>query len=220
MRPLSNVTDPAVVKALAHPLRVQILGILEHRTASPNELAQEIGAPLGNVSYHMRQLESFGLVKLVKETPRRGAVEHYYRLDMRPSISDEGWARAPSIVKEALSKAVISQIGSHVVDAAEQGAFERPDIHLSRLPLTLDEKGFKAAAQELERVVEKLRRIEESSAKRLARTRATEQVDALAVLMLFESSGKAPAAPAPRRRRKAGAASRSAAVRAGKPGSR
>ena len=76
MKPLSNVTDPRVVKALAHPLRVQILGALERRTASPNELAEELGAPLGNVSYHVRQLASAGLLKLAtgqrcRRTPRR-----------------------------------------------------------------------------------------------------------------------------------------------------
>ncbi len=87
MEPPSNVTDPRVVRALAHPLRVQILAALERRTASPNELAEELEAPLGNVSYHVRQLASAGLVRLVRETPRRGAVEHYYRLDAPPSIA-------------------------------------------------------------------------------------------------------------------------------------
>jgi len=86
MKPLSNVTDPRVVKALAHPLRVEILGALEHRTASPNELAGELGAPLGNVSYHVRQLAAAGLLRLVREIPRRGAVEHYYCLDATPAI--------------------------------------------------------------------------------------------------------------------------------------
>lgn len=213
MRALSNVTDPAVVKALAHPLRVRILSLLEHRMASPNELSQEIGAPLGNVSYHVRQLAGLGLIKLVKETPRRGAVEHHYRLDMRPSISDEGWSRAPSIVKEALSSAVISQIGTQVVDAAGDGAFERDDIHLSRLPLALDDKGFEAAAREYERLVEKIRRIEEASAKRLARKDGPEQIDALAVLMLFEAA-ETPPPPKPKRRR---GAARGAGAKAKSP---
>lgn len=187
MKPLSNVTDPAVVKALAHPLRVRILGILEHRTASPNELATELDAPLGNVSYHVRQLERFGLIKLVKEAPRRGAVEHYYKLEMRPRVSDEGWSRAPSVVKEALSSAVISQIGEQVSAAAEDGGFDRDDIRLSRLPLRLDDRGFKAAAAQIERVAETLRRIEEASQKRLARNGSEPQTNALAVLMLFEA---------------------------------
>jgi DNA-binding transcriptional ArsR family regulator len=75
--------DPRLEKALAHPLRVRILADLERRTSSPRELSDELGEPLGNVSYHVRQLAGLGLVKLVKTTPRRGAVEHHYRASTR-----------------------------------------------------------------------------------------------------------------------------------------
>ena len=84
MTPRTETSDPRVIKALTHPLRVQLLRALEDRTASPSELAEEIGAPLGNVSYHVRQLHSLGLIKLVKRTPRRGAIEHYYTALERP----------------------------------------------------------------------------------------------------------------------------------------
>ena len=55
------IADPQVAKALTHPLRVSILGILEERTASPREIADELDAPLGVVSYHVRQLARSGL---------------------------------------------------------------------------------------------------------------------------------------------------------------
>ena len=48
MKPHSDISDPRIIKALTHPLRVSILGTLEERTASPSELAEELGAPLGN----------------------------------------------------------------------------------------------------------------------------------------------------------------------------
>jgi len=56
MKPITDIDDPRLVKALAHPLRIQILNLLRDRVASPSELADEIGAPLGNVSYHVRFL--------------------------------------------------------------------------------------------------------------------------------------------------------------------
>ena len=65
MRPDKDVTDPRLVKALAHPLRFRILTVLDERMASPSELAEELGAPLGNVSYHVRILASLGLIRLV-----------------------------------------------------------------------------------------------------------------------------------------------------------
>ena len=74
-----KTTDPRLEKALSHPLRARILADLERQTSSPRELSDELGEPLGNVSYHVRRLAGLGLVKLVKTTPRRGAVEHHYR---------------------------------------------------------------------------------------------------------------------------------------------
>ena len=91
MKPYADLSDQRVVKALAHPLRVQILGLLEHQTASPSELAAELRVPLGNVSYHVRQLQSFGLIRLVRTTPRRGSIEHHYELVARPDITDAAW---------------------------------------------------------------------------------------------------------------------------------
>ena len=56
--------DPAALKAVAHPLRVQILRLLElHERVSVTSLAQELGETTGAVSYHLRQLARHGLVE-------------------------------------------------------------------------------------------------------------------------------------------------------------
>src|SRR4051812_46664009 len=56
--------DAAALKALAHPLRVQILRVLELREQmSVTSLAQELGETTGAVSYHLRQLARHGLVE-------------------------------------------------------------------------------------------------------------------------------------------------------------
>jgi DNA-binding transcriptional ArsR family regulator len=187
MKPFNSVADAALVKALAHPLRVQIIGTLEHRTASPSELAAELEQPLGNVSYHMRRLEKLGLIALEAETRRRGSIEHHYRLVSRPTISDEGWAQTPSIVKEALTLATLEQIGREVTAAATDGGFEREDIHVSRLFATLDDRGFRELAREARAFVETVRRIEEESAQRLA-DEDRGAIPAHVVLMLYEGA--------------------------------
>ncbi len=46
--------DQRLIKALAHPLRVEILAILNERVASPNELAKGLGEGLSQVSYHVK----------------------------------------------------------------------------------------------------------------------------------------------------------------------
>jgi DNA-binding transcriptional ArsR family regulator len=73
--------NDAVVKAVAHPIRREILRRLEGNTnggLSPKTLADALGEPLGDVSYHFRTLAELGIVKLTNTKPRRGAIEHFY----------------------------------------------------------------------------------------------------------------------------------------------
>ncbi|HEY1275029.1 MAG TPA: winged helix-turn-helix domain-containing protein [Thermoleophilaceae bacterium] len=190
MKPLTTITDPRFVKALAHPLRVQILAILEERTASPKEIADELDASLGVVSYHVRQLAAFGVIKLVKRTPRRGAIEHHYRLEARPSISDEAWAEAPEIAKQALIGAVLRQVSTQVNAAAANAGFSRDGTHLSRLPLELDKKGWDEVSKAMSDFVERLSGIQKNAKKRSAKGHG-DDLSAMAVLMLFEASDAA-----------------------------
>ncbi len=139
MRPHQDITDPALAKALAHPLRTRILAALEDRTASPSELAAELDAPLGILSYHIRRLTALGFVKLVKRVPRRGAVEHYYTAISRPRITSAAWGQTPSIVKHATISAALDQIGHYVSDAAAAGGFDASEAHLTRSPVVVDQ---------------------------------------------------------------------------------
>ncbi len=64
MAPRRLELDAVTLKALAHPLRVQILRILELRDrASVTGLAAELGETTGATSYHLRQLARHGLVE-------------------------------------------------------------------------------------------------------------------------------------------------------------
>jgi DNA-binding transcriptional ArsR family regulator len=67
--------DATTLKALAHPLRVQILRVLELRErASVTSLAGELGETTAAVSYHLRQLARHGLVEESTDGP--GTDEH------------------------------------------------------------------------------------------------------------------------------------------------
>jgi DNA-binding transcriptional ArsR family regulator len=203
VKPLISITDPRLVKALAHPLRLQILSIVEQRTASPKELAREIGAPLTHVSYHVRQLAELGVIKLVRTTPRRGAVEHHYRMEARPSITEEAWRDAPEIAKQALIGAVLGQVSAQVNAAAAEAGFSREGAHLSRLPLKLDEQGWNEVSKALADVVSELEGIQAEANKRTKGVH-DERTSAMAVTMLFEAvEDRAPASKsdAGRRRR-------------------
>jgi len=66
MKPVSHVHDPKLANAMAHPLRVRILAILDEGRASPSDLATHLGVPVENVAYHVRVLRQYGLVRLVR----------------------------------------------------------------------------------------------------------------------------------------------------------
>jgi DNA-binding transcriptional ArsR family regulator len=168
VRPDKDVTDSRLVKALAHPLRVRILGVLDDRMASPSELAEELDAPLGNVSYHVRILASLGLIRLVKETPRRGSVEHHYEAVPRPLISDEAWSMVPETVKRAMVGAALDQAGRSVAAAAAEGGFDRPEALLSRGAWQFDEEAWRAISEAARAFFEQAERLAQEAEERLA----------------------------------------------------
>jgi DNA-binding transcriptional ArsR family regulator len=188
VKQITEIDDPRLVKALAHPLRIHILRVLQDRVASPSELAEEVSAPLGNVSYHVRFLARVGLLDLVDTRPRRGALEHYYRARTKVRITDKAWAQVPEIVKNAMIGATLDQIVRYISAAASIGGFERKDAHVTRTPLTLDKKGFAELAAAVQDLLTRADEIERESAGRIAASDHRDgEMNAGLVMMLFEA---------------------------------
>ena len=76
--PTAIVLTPASMKALAHPRRVAMLGLLRaDGPATSSELARRLETSSGDTSYHLRQLERHGFVA---EVPDIGTGrERYWR---------------------------------------------------------------------------------------------------------------------------------------------
>ena len=189
MMQITEIDDPRLVKGLAHPLRIHILRVLETRVASPSEIAEEIGAPLGNVSYHVRFLARVGLIELTSTKPRRGAVEHYYRAVGRVSVTDQAWAQVPEVVKNGMISATLDQAGRVIGAAAASGGFDRSDAVVTRREMLLDKQGFTELAAELNGLLERVKGIEQESAERREKApdHSDAELDAGLVMMLFES---------------------------------
>ena len=170
MKPITNIDDPRYVKAMSHPLRVRILALLDERIASPVELAGWLDATLGTVAYHVRTLERMGLVELVRETRVRGAVEHHYRSKERPRVSDEAWAAAPPIAKQAAVDASLQTIDAYARAASAAGGFDDGNAHLTRTALRLDARGWNELSRACLRLLAQVDRIEA----RLPRTHPTQ----------------------------------------------
>src|SRR3954451_23585751 len=152
--------DEGLLKAISHPLRHRLLSLLDGRTASPNELARELGLPLGRVSYHIRLLHDLGAIELVATEPRRGALEHFYRAVTSAWFGEGDWARLPRSARTGILGHNLQQIFSWVTSAAESGGFDHPTSELLRTVLELDEQGREEVSRLSHEAIERARAIE------------------------------------------------------------
>jgi DNA-binding transcriptional ArsR family regulator len=160
--------DEGLLKAISHPLRHRLLGMLDGRTASPNELARELDLPLGRVSYHIRLLHDLGAIELVGTEPRRGALEHYYRAVTRAWFGEGDWSRLPRSARRGILGHNLQQIFSWVTTSAEAGGFDHPASQVLRAALELDDEGLEAVAQVARDAVDRAQEINAAAAERRA----------------------------------------------------
>jgi len=159
--------DPDLAKALSHPLCQRILERLNaDGEASPNELAGVLGAPLGNVAYHVRMLVGLGCVELTRTRPRRGALEHYYRAIAHPWLDAEQWGNLPASFRRQALAGTLRDVVFDASEAGVAGGFDHSDAQIKRVTVELDEQGRRDAAELLEQMLTSLGRIHAESVSR------------------------------------------------------
>jgi DNA-binding transcriptional ArsR family regulator len=164
--------EQIVAKAFAHPLRVQILAILNEKVASPNMLAQQLDESLNLVAYHVRVLEKYDCIELVDTKQRRGATEHFYRATRRQLLTDDQWAQMPTSLRPGLAAAVLKTIFQDIEAASKAGTLEEvDDLHISRTPMVLDAKGWSDVTDLLNDSLDRLIEIQAESTNRLGESK-------------------------------------------------
>ena len=158
--------DERLAKAFSHRLRVQILQRLDEvGEASPREIADALGEPVGNVSYHVRILRDFGCVELIRTEPRRGALAHFYRATVSPWLDDEQWAGLPPGFRRETLSQTLSEAVERASAASREGGFDTPEAHVSRAILALDAQGLAEITALLDETLAAVRRIAAESAR-------------------------------------------------------
>jgi len=104
------------VRAISHPLRHQILGLLGQQAATTKQLAAAMELPKGTVAHHLKVLEMAGLIRVVRTRQVRAITEKFYgrvargtRIDLRdqlpgdliPQMNQEA---ATAILQQAISE--------------------------------------------------------------------------------------------------------------------
>jgi len=175
-----------VLKAISHPIRIEVLRILSERVASPNEIATELGEGLSNVSYHFKDLREEGCIELVDTQPRRGAVEHYYRAKTPPLYDGKRWAKLTRKSRDEISEITLRNAVGEAVRALNAGTFNaRKDRHLSWRPMELDDRGWDELIARQAECLEDIERIAAEAAERIADGTPARRV--VAAMMGFEA---------------------------------
>ena len=111
-------------RALAHPVRLQLLSLLTGSALSAAEAARELGLSQAGTSYHLRTLERAGLVQVTEEVEIRGGRARRYRQAGPPEAPATGpeapdsawWTREAEKQFVALVAAELRRRYSHRVD--------------------------------------------------------------------------------------------------------
>ncbi|GAA2213279.1 hypothetical protein GCM10009850_087410 [Nonomuraea monospora] len=78
-----KISDPQVLRAVTHPLRARLLGLLRSDgPATASELGRAVGESSGSTSYHLRELFKYGFIEEDPEQrdgrERRWRARHRY----------------------------------------------------------------------------------------------------------------------------------------------
>ena len=187
----SEVTPPEqrLAKALGHPLRVEILELLHVRhEGSPTEFKDLLAKPLGNVAYHFKVLEEYGCVEIFRTTPKRGALEHFYRVVPGAATGRLAWRRVPKPLRTRLAEVGLDRLVEQAAAAIKAGTIEtREETTLAPMVMSMDEVGWVQAADILETAARQLELIEGQSRERLKAT-GQRPMPVLTALLMFEAA--------------------------------
>jgi len=159
--------------------------LLNEHKASVEMLAQELAVAPESLREHLDNLERSGLVIALEEETEGGAREVFYHSNT-DYIDGEAWGQMGLGERQAASRQVTNLITAEIEQAIELGTFDaRIDRHLSRMPMLVDERGWRELAAIHLRTFHEAVAIQAASAERLERSHAR-GIPASSVQALFE----------------------------------
>lgn len=172
------VLDTSTMKALSHPLRVEMVGILRRfGPATATTLAQRLGINTGATSYHLRQLAAYGMI--VEDETQGNARDRWWKAAYRRTyLKTEDFSGEET----ATYLATIAEVHTTSLRRAVQEAPSLPDSWrdvgtMSDYMLLLTPEETSAMVEELFEVVARYRSHEDAAAPETARN-VTVQLEA------------------------------------------
>ena len=186
----AEVISPQLAAALSHPTRVQAMTILNERTASPRQIAAEIGEPLNNVTYHVNQLRDLGCIELERTEAAHGGrvLERFYRATRRNYFDEEAWDALSVRERLGITGTAMKIIAKDIAQSMASGAFSSGDgAHFGRSALQVDPQGWHEINELIERCNDEVIEIEGRVAERAAEGEQP-SINAKVVIVQFRST--------------------------------
>ncbi|WP_371797061.1 ArsR/SmtB family transcription factor [Streptomyces sp. NBC_01718] len=155
------VLDAKGLRAMAHPVRVQLVGLLrKYGPSTATRLAERLGVNSGTASYHLRQLGAAGFVQ--EDTERGNARERWWR-----SVHQRTWFNDPNLAEREpeATLAYLQSVAATYTLRVQQTLNElqtmprawRDDFDMSNWALRLTPEETAALRQEFRDVVARYR---------------------------------------------------------------
>ncbi|WP_144720180.1 ArsR/SmtB family transcription factor [Agrococcus jejuensis] len=145
-------SDPAVLRALAHPLRVEIMAVLDDlQEATATEIAERVGESPSNCSFHLRQLEKAGFIVRGEQrgTAKPWRPAHHGR-NLSPDVEDPASVRASATIGALYVQREASRVVDYLTSSA---ATESPEWLET---MTVNTTEFWATQEEMREMVERI----------------------------------------------------------------
>ncbi|EST37610.1 hypothetical protein N566_12145 [Streptomycetaceae bacterium MP113-05] len=154
--------DAKGLRALAHPLRVRLVGLLrKHGASTATRLAERLDINSGSASYHLRRLADAGFV--AEDTERGNARERWWR-----AVHQSTWFESRELARQEpeATMAYLQSVAAAQTTQAQRTLAELPTMSrewqdafdMSQLPLRLTPQEAAELGRELREVLARYRR--------------------------------------------------------------
>jgi predicted ArsR family transcriptional regulator len=157
---LSNITDPKALRALAHPLRWQLLEFLTREgSATATQCAQETGESVASCSYHLNMLAKYDYV--VQAEGGKGREKPWKLARQTTRFTDVGLDTEGAVAANAASAAfldyTLNQIKERHLSVTAEPAEWRNVLGVDNTTDFLTAEEVQAFREEVRRLMDRFR---------------------------------------------------------------
>lgn len=136
-----------LAKVFSHPLRAQLLALLNEESGSPHDLRERLAArgdkrSLNLVAYHVQVLAKYDAIELVGTESIRGATKHIYAANRKMLIDGDDWLELPDEAQVGICANAIGEAVERAQAALEHGTMSKDDPVIVNLKLQVDDAAW------------------------------------------------------------------------------